>query len=937
MRFIHNVGVLLSIIVVLFVATYDLKGQNSYWEYILEDIETDEELLEVFKTDNGIIVIGRYNFFKLDSLGNMEWHKKNIVTDLDFYLTSAKFYKKEGDDFVILGGGTEFNNNYELVYLKVKDNGIINKVPVSSFNKPFNKYILHDVQILNDSIILTSNTHKNTEHLKVCKINLATEDTVWKYLQTDKVRSAKISTDSLENVLISGRTDQSSFYVLKVDKEGTKIWGNVYHSFNQNNSILRVSHHSLFCVNDFYCVFNIYLQDFSFQKLNHLGLPVQQNTSLPIEYTNYTSPNIMIDNKNNIWAAAFLKQKRLILRKYDIHGNQIKEYCFPIYNRNSVVKPIKLIFDNNNSFYIIANQQNYLSNHFFYIAKLDSLVSTQKPYLLNGTLSTQFKNNPVEGVLFKNETDNTYCFTDENGYFVFPALSGTYNFRYFNPSPNTGLLKHTGIKQSAWVGKYNKTLINNKVPYPVDEKSFAISMYATPLKPCDTITYYITLKELSYVNYLSETETSLKLDLTLPLGILPLSKSLKQQDASTYRIELPILEKDTSFQVKAIASCSLPSGHTLCSNIEVYPLKSTDWSQFNPKVKGNCLHHSIHFNAVSSDENMLYIDDALTKIFYKNGIDESDYFLDAIKGKTYRIVSVLNNIHTYNEERYISPIAQSVISSCAIDYTDTTPIDYANSMQLNFPQFIMSNYTICQPVVPQNSIINKLIAQPVGITDQHYIPDTAYIHYTIRFEALDKSQTPAKLTIVDTLDTEHLDLHSIIIGPKSHPFGLTVSGENNTLVWKANINETNKTTWKNPGFVSFYIQPKKDLAKNTIIQNRASIQFNEENPIRTETIFHTLNDTILKEDYQKDITTQPSFSETPFAFPNPASKGSFTVFLPEKYDQSYFQLYNINGQLMSQKHITYYYNHIYISGLSPGIYFYQIFDRKVFTGKVIVQ
>ncbi len=128
------------------------------------------------------------------------------------------------------------------------------------------------------------------------------------------------------------------------------------------------------------------------------------------------------------------------------------------------------------------------------------------------------------------------------------------------------------------------------------------------------------------------------------------------------------------------------------------------------------------------------------------------------------------------------------------------------------------------------------------------------------------------------------------------------------------------------GFVLFKVQQVSDLPFGTVIENTANIYFDFEEPVITNTYFHTVTDL----DYQlvgvidpnNSNQTQPSFS----VFPNP-SNSVFNLVLKDALGEVQLTVTDNMGREVLMEHFSTTGNSartIDMSGRTSGIYFLRV-------------
>ena len=221
---------------------------------------------------------------------------------------------------------------------------------------------------------------------------------------------------------------------------------------------------------------------------------------------------------------------------------------------------------------------------------------------------------------------------------------------------------------------------------------------------------------------------------------------------------------------------------------------------------------------------------------------------------------------------------------------------------------------------------------PVGITDDHCIDPGTAIDYLIRFQ---NTGTDTAFTVVirDTL-SDFLDPSSIYFVNASHPYELTMDGSalsftfNDILLPDSTTNEPASN-----GFVKFLIQPNTTQI-GTVIENRAAIYFDFNEPVITNTTLHTIDDDCL-EDVVSIHRIRPIEQVT--INPNPFNNSFIMNLETGYYEDLTLKIFYSNGVLFES--IKTKGNNIVYSNqnMTQGIYFYELYnhDQKINFGKLI--
>ncbi len=231
---------------------------------------------------------------------------------------------------------------------------------------------------------------------------------------------------------------------------------------------------------------------------------------------------------------------------------------------------------------------------------------------------------------------------------------------------------------------------------------------------------------------------------------------------------------------------------------------------------------------------------------------------------------------------------------------------------------------------------NDKQVKPEGLTETfHFIDSTDVMEYIIHFQNTG-TDTAFNVVIYDTLSV-YLDITTIEPGSSSHPYTLDIFGSNilrwafeNILLPDSNANEPASN-----GFLKYKIHQIPGNTKGTVIENRAGIIFDFNEPVITNMVFNTVGNidsliTNIPVIYAQDVSVK--------VYPNPFN--STTTFEIKGMNQPLtFELYNIIGE---QVKAIYDINEdkfvISRENLPNGIYIYKISskDKLICAGKLVV-
>lgn len=348
-----------------------------------------------------------------------------------------------------------------------------------------------------------------------------------------------------------------------------------------------------------------------------------------------------------------------------------------------------------------------------------------------------------------------------------------------------------------------------------------------------------------YCNNGNATATDASVQLTLSSPLLSYENStipLSSQNGNVLTFDLPDVTPGQcgSFNVSLILDCEAELGDIYCVEAHIFPdsicpSANSLWDGSHLEVEGACTGDVVFKVTNTGAGNMTGAVDYVIvedQIMYMQGGLQLDTGEDTL--------IVLSNpsggpYFLQTSQRPGHPgvsVPSSVVSPCG---------GAAASSALQFPENdaepFLSEY--CGEVIGSFDPNDKQ-GFPMGWKDAHFIERGQELEYRIRFQNTG-TDTAFLVVIRDTL-TSMLDAATVRPGPSSHPytFDLSSTGEltfrfDNILLADSAANEP-----ASHGFVSFHIAQKPDLPLGTVIENKAAIYFDYNDPVITNTTFHTI-------------------------------------------------------------------------------------------------
>jgi uncharacterized repeat protein (TIGR01451 family) len=287
---------------------------------------------------------------------------------------------------------------------------------------------------------------------------------------------------------------------------------------------------------------------------------------------------------------------------------------------------------------------------------------------------------------------------------------------------------------------------------------------------------------------------------------------------------------------------------------------------------------------------------------------------------TYNIANISNAnlFDAFNSTFKTDTTAQAGDSVCVL-VTITTPqsgdVDPLNNT-FRYCYLVVNSYD------PNIKVVNKAIVKP-SFND--------WLTYTIYFQ--NTGNAPAyNIKLVDTLDNA-LDLNTFEVINYSHENSFNLNSTNRRLqVNYPNILLPDSTS--NPlgsiGHIQYRIKPSAPMALNSQIKNKASIYFDFNAPIATNTVTTTATNSVgLAGIKNRDEAMQLQ--------PNPASQSLHIAIGKEKMD--YISITELSGKVLLKKKVNVDDNKIYfdLSGIENGLYLVNGYvEEKIVKGKKLV-
>jgi uncharacterized repeat protein (TIGR01451 family) len=540
--------------------------------------------------------------------------------------------------------------------------------------------------------------------------------------------------------------------------------------------------------------------------------------------------------------------------------------------------------------------------------------------------------------MLKAEGEETfYGITDSAGNYLISLDTGAYQLSVLPPVPFWQTCTTDTLIQINLLGD------TSTVDFPMEDTVscplLSVDISAPWLRRC-----FMNKYTVQYCNIGSSTADEAYIEVTLDPYLQVMNSSIPYTlvDGDTYTFPLGFLEHGDcgNFTIDVYLDCdSTVLGQTHCVEAVILP----DYDCFDPDplwdgaslvVDGICETDSVRFVVKNKGSDMsvptplLVVEDNV--MLFQNQVQllnqqEAEYAFEAT-GATYYLEVSQTPGHPGSDS------ASDVVEGCTEG--DTFSTGFVNQFPQNdsAPGISIACIESIGSYDP-----NDKIGYPVGRYEEHLIEVNEDLEYKIRFQNTG-TDTAFKVVILDTL-SQYLNITSLRPGVSSHPYRLDILPNevlqftfDNIMLPDSNVNEA-----ASHGFVNFKIDQQFNNALGSVILNSAAIYFDFNEPVITNTTFHTVGEKLLLIIQPDKLTTQSQ--EKVIAYPNPTKDIAHFKLQNDLEGTLEFQLFDAQGRVLRQENIkleNYQFNR---RDLPAGIYFYRFKQdgRNIGTGRIIIQ
>lgn len=558
------------------------------------------------------------------------------------------------------------------------------------------------------------------------------------------------------------------------------------------------------------------------------------------------------------------------------------------------------------------------------------------------------------GVMIQLLPTNQYTLTAPDGTYAFEPDTGNWTLSVVLPGP-------TWVPLCPATGTHNVSLVPND---SIAGKDFALDNLDCPtmtvhlsgstIRPGRPATYAVTwcnvggvAADSAYIEFTNLhpyfTPTAASLNWRLP------------QSGNTYFFDLDsvdVMECGTFYIYGNVDSAAI-LGQALCAEAHIYPDSfclppDPLWDGAHVELTATCdtLQDSVRFHIENVSPNHMSGIGGLVVLEDDVLIKQDSVVLPAGQDTTIRFKAdgstwLMRVQQTPFHPGFSYPTA--FMEGCGTDTGGNFSIGFVTQYPKDDQDLFRDVY--CDEIVTSYDPNDKR-GFPTGFYAANEIETNQPLDYVIRFQNTG-NDTAFKIVVRDTLDPTTLDIRSFRQGAASHPYTFRLYGQgiaewtfDNILLPDSNVNLEGSQ-----GFLSFTMDQLPNNPVGTRIENSADIYFDYNDPVLTNTAWHTIGGTLIEfieidliEDTLNSLPPEKRIQVK--AFPNP-----FTDYFTVQVDHKHFEhlelvLFDATGKTVKVAQVRHT-NQIRVlrEGLRSGMYLYQLKGEGeiLSTGKLILR
>lgn len=433
-----------------------------------------------------------------------------------------------------------------------------------------------------------------------------------------------------------------------------------------------------------------------------------------------------------------------------------------------------------------------------------------------------------------------------------------------------------------------------------------------------------------------------EVDIDAGLNVTGSTMPIASQNGNVYTFNLGTvgIGECGSFNIQVVVDTSAQFEQTHCTEVHIYPDTICDPNWNGPRLDGaaDCQNGMVVFTVENIGSAMLQ-PQAYT--IFEDNIAMRTGTVQLGAGQSTTIPQTAAVGSAYRIEVLQAPgflsIMGNLVFSRAIEGCNPFPDGSFNTGYIT--QFSNGHSAPFMAIDCQENIAsydpNDKSAQPLGYGAQHLLEQNIAIDYKIRFQNTG-TDTAFNIVILDTL-SPYLDVSTLKMGASSHSYDWEILSGNVLKVSFPNIMlvDSNANEPLSHGFFRYRIEQQVNNPFGTVINNSASIYFDYNPPIITNTTWHTIGENFVTVDVEKVHQDDAEVR----VYPNPFTVSTTIEVMGGQYDELELEVFDLTGRFVKRVKSANNKLELNRTELNTGMYIYRLNskDVRINTGKLIVK
>ncbi len=478
----------------------------------------------------------------------------------------------------------------------------------------------------------------------------------------------------------------------------------------------------------------------------------------------------------------------------------------------------------------------------------------------------------------------TYIFTDSLGNFNVDLPAGKFTFNAISPIGKFGYNSTCFETSVNILGDKNENIDLTLVLKSYNCHRLNIELSPSFLRRCfKGNTYFLTCQNLGKAA--KNTYIDLTLDKFMLFGtsVTPFKK-LSNTQVRLFLGDIPAGQiKKISFNVEISCEAKLGAVHCIEARVSADSCNTQNDDNLSLRLSKDCQNGILNFKVQNLKNTPLNTN---IRLIRNDTLLSNEILTLSPQSNILKSLTAKGEVFRH-EVRFNGQLWSQFEEGCGNTNSNYSIIH--NPLNYPIQQITPSLIESCMPNIGSYDPNDKT-GYPLGVGAKHFIETNQDLDYIIRFQNTG-TDTAFKVIIRDILD-KNLDAATLRIGVSSHPFSVQWQGKDTISFVFDNIllPDSFRNEPKSHGFIRFKISQKQDLPIGTTIKNQASIYFDFNEPIITNTTFHTIGrdfipsiiskiDTINESDYEVSISPNPAIQSVRVSIQNIENPKNYSVIL----------------------------------------------------------